>query len=101
VLKMIWLGEPVSAEVLHAHGLVTAIAPSGRALEEALRIAERLAAMAPNAIAAAKELVDEAPGHSLSEQLAAESDRFIDSLFHDNGEEGLQAFLDKRAARFS
>ncbi len=101
VLKMIWLGEPVSAEMLHSHGLVTAIAPSGRALDEALRLAERLAAMAPNALAAGKELVNEAAGHSLNEQLAAERDRFLESLFHDNGEEGLQAFLGKRAPRFS
>ena len=59
------------------------------------------AAMAPNALAAAKELVDEAPGRSLREQLAAERDQFLETLFHGNGEEGLQAFLGKRAARFS
>lgn len=100
VLKMIWLGEPVSAEVLQSHGLVTALAPSGRALDEALRIADRLAAMAPNAIAAAKELVDEAAGQTLREQLAAERDRFLESLFHDNGKEGLDAFFGKRAPRF-
>jgi enoyl-CoA hydratase/carnithine racemase len=101
VLKLIWLGEPVSAEVLQSHGLVTAIAPSGRAIDEALRLAERLAALAPNAIAAAKELVDAAPGHTLVEQLAVERDRFVDSLFHANGGEGLQAFFAKRAPRFS
>ncbi len=101
VLKMIWLGEPVSAELLQSHGLVTALAPSGRALDETLRLAERLAAMAPNAIAGAKELVNGAPGHTLAEQLVAERDQFLESLFHDNGEEGLQAFLGKRAPRFS
>ena len=101
VLKMVWLGEPVSAEMLHSHGLVTAIAPAGRAIDETLRIADRLAAMAPNAIAGAKELIDQAPGHTLSEQLEAERDRFIESLFHRNGEEGLKAFLAKRAPRFS
>jgi enoyl-CoA hydratase/carnithine racemase len=101
VLKMVWLGEPVSTEMLYSHGLVTAIAPSGRAIDEALRIAERLAAMAPNAIAGAKELIDAAPGHTLAGQLGAERDRLIESLFHDNGAEGLQAFLAKRAPRFS
>ncbi|MDQ2928459.1 MAG: enoyl-CoA hydratase [Pseudomonadota bacterium] len=101
MLKMIWLGEPVTAELLHSHGLVTTIAPSGRAIDETLRIAERLAAMAPNAIAGAKELIDAAPGHTLAEQLAAERDRFIENLFQDNGEEGLQAFFAKRAPRFS
>ena len=101
VLKMIWLGEPVSAEMLHAHGMVTAIAPAGRAIDETLHLADRLAAMAPNAIAGAKELVDAVPGHTLAEQLAAERDAFLESLFHDNGAEGLDAFVAKRPPRFS
>jgi enoyl-CoA hydratase/carnithine racemase len=101
VLKMIWLGEPVSAEMLHAHGMVTAIAPTGRAIDEALHLADRLAAMAPNAIAGAKELVDAVPGHTLAGQLAAERDAFLESLFDDNGAEGLDAFVAKRPPRFS
>jgi enoyl-CoA hydratase/carnithine racemase len=101
VLKMVWLGEPASAEMLHAHGMVTAIAPSGRAIDEALRMADRLAAMAPNAIAGAKELIDAVPGHTLAQQLGAERDAFLESLFHGNGEEGLEAFVAKRAPRFS
>ena len=100
-LKMVWLAEPVSAETLQSHSLVTMLAPSGGALDEALRIADRLATMAPNAIAAAKELIDAAPGHTLSEQLGAERDRFIETLFHANGGEGLEAFFAKRAPRFS
>jgi len=36
-----------------------------------------------------------------AEQLAAERDHLLDTLFHDNGGEGLRAFLEKRAPRFS
>ncbi len=100
-LQLLWLGEPVSAQALHAHGVVTTIAPPGLALEETLRLAERLAVMAPNAIAGAKELIDRAAGHTLAAQLGAERDQLLASLFHANGEEGLQAFLAKRAPRFS
>ncbi|HZV93841.1 MAG TPA: enoyl-CoA hydratase-related protein, partial [Caldimonas sp.] len=32
-LEMLWLARPVSAETLHAHGLVNEIAPSGRAID--------------------------------------------------------------------
>jgi enoyl-CoA hydratase/carnithine racemase len=65
-----------------------------------LSLAERLAAMAPNAVACTKELLEQAPRRSLHEQLAVERDQFIDKLFHANGEEGLAAFLEKRAPRF-
>jgi len=100
-LQSIWLGDPLSAETLRGHGLVAAIAPAGDALAEALRLGERLAAMAPNAVAAAKELVGQAPGRSFEQQLGAERDRFLETLFDANGEEGLQAFLERRAPRFS
>lgn len=100
-LQIIWLAEPVSAQTLHGHGLVAAVVPPGQALNEALRWADRLAAMAPNAVASAKELVGQAPGRSLNEQLIAERDHFLDNLFHGNGEEGLQAFFERREARFS
>ena len=34
-------------------------------------------------------------------RLGAERDRFLDNLFHDNGEEGMRAFIEKRAPRFA
>jgi enoyl-CoA hydratase/carnithine racemase len=100
VLQMLWLPEALSARTLLQHGLVNLVTDSGQALAEALRLAERLAAMAPNAIASAKELVNQAPGRRLGEQLDAEREHFVANLFHANGAEGLQAFFDKRPARF-
>lgn len=99
--QMLWLGEPVSAQALHGHGVVAAVTPSGNAFDEAVRLAERLAAMAPNALASAKELLEQASGRTLAEQLGAERDHFLDNLFHGNGEEGMRAFMAKRAPRFS
>jgi enoyl-CoA hydratase/carnithine racemase len=100
VQRLVWLAEPMDATRLHALGVVGWVAPRGEALAEALRLSERLAAMAPNAIASAKELVQLASTRTLHQQLAAERDHFIDNLFDANGAEGLQAFFDKRAPRF-
>lgn len=99
-LRMIWLAEPVSAEALHGHGLVATLCAPGEAMSGALALASRLAALAPNAVASAKELVDRARGATLAEHLRSERDHFVENLFHGNGNEGLQAFLGKRAPRF-
>jgi enoyl-CoA hydratase/carnithine racemase len=56
--------------------------------------------MAPNAVAGGKELVQAAQTASLTQQLAAERNHFVENLFHSNAEEGLQAFFEKRAPRF-
>jgi enoyl-CoA hydratase/carnithine racemase len=101
VQQMIWLGEPVTAQQLLACGLIAAVVDKGRAIDEALRLAGRLAAMAPNALASGKALLREAGGRTLTQQLDAERDHFVENLFHANGAEGLNAFLEKRAPRFS
>jgi enoyl-CoA hydratase/carnithine racemase len=99
--QLVWLAEPVSAETLAGHGLVAAVTLPGLAFDAALGLAERLAAMAPNALASGKELVEQASDSTFAAQLAAERDHFLDNLFDGNGLEGIQAFLDKRAPRFS
>jgi len=101
VKQIVWLAEPVTAATLHAHGLVAAVTEPGDALAGALALADRLAALATGAVASVKELVAQAPGRPLVEQLAAERDHFLANLFAADGAEGLQAFLAKRAPRFS
>lgn len=101
VQQMVWLGEPVSARQLHGWGLVATVADSGQAFGEALRLAQRLTEMAPNALASGKALLQQATGRTLAQQLGAERDEFVENLFHANGAEGLNAFLEKRAPKFS
>jgi len=100
VQQLVWLAEPVTARQLHQWGLVGWVTDSGQAFTEALRLAHRLADMAPNALASGKELVQQATGRTLAQQLASERDHFVENLFHDNGAEGLQAFTDKRPPIF-
>jgi enoyl-CoA hydratase/carnithine racemase len=100
VQQWVWLAEPVSARQLHAHGIVNWVTDSGAALAEALNVATRLAAMAPNAVAGGKELLQQAPTATLAQQLEAERNHLVENLFHPNAGEGLQAFFDKRAPRF-
>ena len=98
--QLVWLAEPVSAQQLHNWGVVCRIADRGQAVNEALRLAEQLGSMAPNALASGKALIEQAGGNSLSAQLDAERDHFVENLFHSNGAEGLNAFLEKRPPAF-
>lgn len=101
VTQMLWLAEPVTAQQLHAHGVVGWIGDSGRALALALSIADRLAeATAPNALGCSKELLRHWPARALQDELAAERDALVDALNHANGVEGHAAFLEQRKPRF-
>lgn len=55
-----WLPEPMSAQQFHQLGIVGWLSDSGQALATALEVAGRLAARSPQALAAAKERVQQA-----------------------------------------
>ena len=93
-------GERISAQRLHDFGLVNKVASAGDALNEALKMAGQLNARAPNALASIKELINEAPSNTLSQQLASERDHFVRNLHHSNGGEGIAAFLEKRTPQY-
>lgn len=100
--QMAWLllDDPVDASTLQSWGLINRVCAPGTALDHALDLATRLEHLAPNALAATKELSNEAPQRSLAEQLRLERQHFVHSLQHPNGAEGIRAFLDKRAPAF-
>jgi len=100
-LQLIWLAEPVTARQLNALGLVNQLAPPGQALGHACALADRLAALAPGALASAKELVNQAAQQTLSAQLRMERDQFLENFYGPDAGEGLQAFLAKRAPGFA
>ena len=93
-------GERIGAQRLHALGIVNRVSPAGSALAEALALAERLNAKAPNALASIKELIGDADGVTLSQQLASERDHFVKNLHHPHAGVGIAAFLAKQAPRY-
>lgn len=100
-MRMLWLPSPQPVQAWQQMGLINEVADHGHALPRALALADELAAMAPNALASAKQLMNEAVVSPLREQLDRERDHFVRNLFHDNGGEGIRAFLDKRRPQFS
>ncbi|MFC5523507.1 oxepin-CoA hydrolase, alternative type [Polaromonas jejuensis] len=98
--ELLMCGERISAQRLHELGLVNRVSAAGDALTQALQLADQLNARAPNALASIKELINDAPVSTLSQQLASERDHFVRNLHHGNGGEGISAFLEKRTPRY-
>jgi len=93
--EMLLLGERIGAERLHALGVVNQVVDSGNALDQALQLAERLNARAPNAMASIKELLNDASTHNMTTHLSQERDHFVKNLHHANAGIGIAAFLHK------
>ena len=99
-MQLMMCGDRISAQRLFDFGLVNQVAGAGAALAQALKLAERLNARAPNALASIKELINDACANTLSQQLASERDHFVCNLHHSNGGEGIAAFLEKRTPQY-
>lgn len=97
--ELLMAGERITAGRLHALGLVNTLAATGDALHTALALAERLNARAPHALASTKELMNEAPGSTLNQQLARERNHFVRNLHHPNAGAQMEAFLARQPQR--
>jgi enoyl-CoA hydratase/carnithine racemase len=99
-LQLLMCGDRIGADRLQQLGVINQVSQPGEALAEALALAERLNARAPNALASIKELVNEASAQPLHAQLAVERDHFVRNLHHPNAGEGISAFMEKRPASY-
>lgn len=100
-LEMLLDGGPVTAARLHALGVVNRVVPRGKARDEALAWAERLAQGPAGSQARIKALLYGARHRTRREQLDAEREAFVESLYGDEAGEGIKAFLEKRKPRFN
>lgn len=98
--ELLMFGERISAQRLFDFGLVNRVCSSGGALQEALALAEKLNARAPNTLASIKELLNDAAGNNLNQHLQLERDHFVRNLHNVNGGEGITAFLAKRTPHY-
>lgn len=93
--ELLMLGERIGAKRLQELGIVNRVVDSGNAFEQALQLAERINARAPNAMSSVKELLNDASTHNLTTHLAQERDHFVKNLHHPNAGIGIAAFLNK------
>jgi enoyl-CoA hydratase/carnithine racemase len=101
VTEMALTGEPLSAQLALQHGLIVRMCEPGRALDEALALAARIARNAPLGVQAVKRMLRLAPGGSEDELWPVQRE-LVDAVFHsDDAQEGARAFAEKRPARWT
>jgi enoyl-CoA hydratase len=95
-MEAILTGEPIPAERAFQLGLVSRLTPSGEALTEALRLAQKIAENAPLAVWASRSVVlaaDDASDAELRKMSAKAAGQMMAS---EDLKEGLVAFIEKR-----
>ena len=99
-MEMIFSGRMIDAVEAERCGLVSRVVANDKLLEEALKLADKIAAQSRPAVLAAKEAVNRA-----FETTLAEGVRFERRLFHalfstEDQKEGMAAFVEKRKPQF-
>jgi 2-(1,2-epoxy-1,2-dihydrophenyl)acetyl-CoA isomerase len=99
-MELILTNRPIGADEALSWGLVNQVVDDTACLEEALRLAEKLAAGPAHAFGKAKRLVAGASG-ALEAHLVLESETIAQQAISPEGQEGIRAFLEKRKAQYS
>ncbi len=99
-MEMVLNGRFITADEAARYGLVNRVVPVERYLDEALQLANDIAARAPIAVRLAKEAVNNAFETSLTDGLADERRAFYFLCATDDQKEGMAAFIEKRPAEW-
>ncbi len=99
-MEMVLTGRQLTAEEALQFGLVSRVVPVDDLLDEAVRMAEKIASFSRPAVMMAKEAVNRAFETTLTEGLRFER-RLFHSLFaFEDQKEGMHAFIEKRRPQF-
>ncbi len=99
-MELLLAGETLTAEEAQRWGLVGRTVPNGQALDEALRLADRIAANGPLAVQAIKRSVQQASGMPEEEALKNELEIGMPIFGTEDAKEGTLAFKEKREPRY-
>ena len=99
--QMIYLGDPIAAEEALNIGLVINVVPKEKLMEEAVRIAEKLAALPRLAMQASKMLINRSTELDLASGLELEARTFGALATSHDLAEGTKAFMEKRKPNFT
>ena len=98
--ELILAARPFSAEEALAWGLVNRLCEPGAVVQESLRVAERMAALAPLAVRQAKHAIREGLHRDLASAMQLEIEAYNRLVGTEDRREGVRAFNEKRTPKF-
>lgn len=100
-MEMCLTGDQITAQEAQQVGLVSKIFPADQLVAEAIKLAERISQHSPLIVRMCKETVNTAYETSLQEGLRFERKQFYATFATDDRKEGMSAFVEKRAPKFT
>jgi len=98
--ELILAARPFSAEEALAWGLVNRLCEPGKVVQEALRVAERVASLAPLAVRQAKHAIRQGLHRDLASAMQLEIEAYNRLVGTEDRREGMRAFNEKRTPKF-
>jgi 2-(1,2-epoxy-1,2-dihydrophenyl)acetyl-CoA isomerase len=99
--ELLMTGNMIMAKRAAEIGMINRVVPADELMDEAGRLASRLAVGPTGAIGRIKRMMNASYSNSLTEQLALEAECQLESGRSDDFREGLSAFFDKRPPEFT
>jgi enoyl-CoA hydratase len=100
-MEMALTGDPITAEKALEYGLVARVAEPGKAVDEAIALATRIAKNAPLSVAASKQLIVDSFGRTEEEFWKHQLPQLRVVFASDDAKEGPRSFAEKRAPKWT
>ncbi|XP_021071664.1 enoyl-CoA hydratase domain-containing protein 3, mitochondrial [Mus pahari] len=95
-LEMLFTGEPISAQEALRHGLISKVVPEEQLEAETMRIAKKIASLSRSVVALGKATFYKQLPQDLRTAYFLASQAMVDNLALQDGQEGIEAFIQKR-----
>jgi 2-(1,2-epoxy-1,2-dihydrophenyl)acetyl-CoA isomerase len=100
-LEIAAFDDPIDAQQALQWGLVTKVVENGKGLAEAIDMLNELAKKSLNSFGVSKKLLNDSFNQSFESQLELEREAIVRCADHPDGQEGINAFLEKRKPVFA
>lgn len=100
-MQMCLTGEMITAQQADAWGLVSSVHPPDQLVDEAIKLADKMAKHSKISVAMCKEAINKSQELSLGEGLHFEKRMFHGTFALSDRKEGMTAFIEKRAPSFT